>query len=549
MRPFTLLRDAGRAREILAILVRYGFSNLLEQMGVPKPLVRAMTSREVAAMSTWQRLRHAIEDLGPTFVKLGQVLSTRPDRVPQALVEELGNLRDQVKPEPIEDILAILEAELGCSKDNHFSEFEVVPIGSGSIAQVHRATLRSTGELVAVKIQRPNIEKAIHADLEILAWMAKETHERVPSLRPYNLPEIVEALHESLRLEMDFSNEARNAALFCLRNPHGPQVFAPRVYEDYTSRRILVTELVHGTSPDRVVLPAERKRELARLGADSIFDQIIRSGFFHADPHPGNIIVTPDGRICFIDWGIAGQLTRKMRFRLAELLDAVVHLDPERVARIAVAMNETGRRPDEERLEMQVTHVFNRYGDFRLSQIGHIIVDLIYALGQNGVRIPRAYTMLARAVISIETTGRKLDPEFDIGAAARPFILSLARERTRPRSVARHLMWSLGSNLQKINELPGDFQRIFRRLERDDLGINLHHRDLEPFGNDVQKSANRLSLAVILGASIIGSSIVITTGIKPLIGGYPAIGLVGYTFSGLLGMWVALDILRHGRHK
>ncbi len=549
MKPLTLLRDAGRAREILAILMRYGFGNLLEQMGVPKPLVRAVTSREVAAMNTWQRLRHAMEDLGPTFIKLGQVLSTRPDRVPQALVVELGNLRDQVRPEKTADIVAVLEAELGGKREDYFSSFAETPVGSGSIAQVHKATLRSTGELVAVKIQRPGIERAILADLDILAWMAKETHERVEALRPYNLPEIVEALRESLRLELDFGNEARNAALFSLRNPHGPRVFAPKVHEDYTSRRLLVTEHVAGSPPDRVELPPEARRELARLGADSIFDQIIRSGFFHADPHPGNIIVTAEGRICFLDWGIAGQLTRRMRYRLAELLDAVVHLDAERVSRVALTMNETGRRPDEEQLEMQVTQVFNRYGDFRLSQIGHMIVDLIYALGQCGVRIPRAYTMLARAVISIETTGRQLDPDFDIGAAARPFILDLARERSRPRNMARNLMRNLSGSLQKINELPADLQRIVRRLERDDLGINLHHRDLEPFGNDVQKSANRLSLAIILAATIIGSSIVITTGIKPLIWGYPAIGLVGFSFSGLLGMWVALDILRHGRHR
>jgi ubiquinone biosynthesis protein len=546
----TLLRDAGRAREILAILVRYGFSNLLEQMGLPSRLVRAVTSREVAAMSTWQRLRHAIEDLGPTFVKMGQILSTRPDRVPHDLVCELENLRDQVRPEKAEDMLAVLKAELGGAVEDHFSEFDVQPIGSGSIAQVHRAVLRSTGETVAVKIQRPGIERAIQADLDILAWMAKETHERVPNLRPYNLPDLVEALRDSLRVEMDFSNEARNAVLFSARNPHYPHVFAPKVMADFTTRRLLVTELVHGVSPDKVELSPEKKRELARLGADSIFHQIITSGFFHADPHPGNILVTPDGRICFIDWGVAGQLTRKMRYRLAELLDAVVHLDPERVTRVAISMNETGRRPEEEKLEMQVTNVFNRYGDdFRLSQIGQIIVDLFYALGQNGVRVPRAYTMLARAVVSIEHTGRELDPDFDIGAAAKPFIQNLARERTRPRTIARNIARTIGGNLQKLRELPGDLQRIARRLERDDLGINLHHRDLEPFGNDVQKSANRLSLAVILGALIIGSSIVITTGIKPLIWGYSAIGLIGFMFSGILGMWVTLDILRHGRHK
>jgi ubiquinone biosynthesis protein len=410
--------------------------------------------------------------------------------------------------------------------------------------------LRSTGETVAVKVQRPGIERAILADLDILAWFAKEAHERVESLRPYNIPEIVRTLRESLKTELDFNNEARNAALFIARNPHFPHVFAPKVYEEFTTLRLLVTEFVRGVPPGEVHLPPDKAKALARSGADSIFYQIIVSGFFHADPHPGNIIVTADGRICFIDWGIAGQLTRKMRYRLAELLDAIVHLDAERVTRAAMAMNENGRRPDEEQLEMQVTRVFNRYGaDFRIAKIGHMIVDLIYAFGQNGVMIPRDYTMLARAVLSIESVGRQLDPEFDIGAAAKPFILDLARERRSPRNIAHNIAWTIEGNLQKLNELPGDVQRVLRKLDREELSVNLHLDELRSFGDDVQHSANRLSLAIILGSIVIGSSIVITTGIRPLLWGYPAIGLLGYLFSAVLGMWVAFDILRNGRHK
>jgi ubiquinone biosynthesis protein len=550
VKPFTLLRDAGRMREILAVLVKYGFSNLLEQVGVPGRLVRVVTSREVAAMSTWQRLRHAIEELGPTFVKIGQVLSTRPDRVPDELVHELEQLRDQVRPEPFANVLAVLRHELGREVEDVFATIDEVPIGSGSIAQVHRAVLKDGGDVVAVKVQRPGVERDIQADLDILAWLAREVHDRIAGMRPYNLPQIAEVLRESLLVELDFTNEARNAELFNARNPHAPHVFAPKVYDAFSTKRLIVTELVVGSPPDKVDLSPAKARELARMGADSVFNQIINSGFFHADPHPGNIIVTPDGRICFIDWGYAGQLTRKMRHRLAELIDAIVHMDAERVARVAVSMNELGRRPDEEELELRLTKVFNRHGaSFRLSQLGHIIVEMIYALGLGGVRIPRAYTMLARAVVCIENTGRKLDPDFDIGAAARPFMLELARERRRPRNIARNIAWTLAGSLQKLNELPSDMQRIVRRIEREDLGINLHHKDLEPFGNDIQRSANRLSIAIILGSAVIGSSIVMTIGMQPLIWGYPAIGLAGYLFSGILGMWVVLDIMRHGRHK
>ena len=550
MKPLTLLRITPRAREILTILVRYGFSDLLAQLNVPPGLIRAVTPREMAALTTWQRLRLAAEELGPTFVKIGQILSTRPDMVPAPLIDELQNLRDQVKPEPLADIMAVIDAELDGAVADFFSEFADTPIGSGSIAQVHRARLLTTGEAVAVKIQRPGIERAITSDIEILAWIARNVHERVPTLNPYNLPDVVEVLREGLRLELDFNNEARNAELFNARNPYGDQVFAPRVYERFTTRRLLVTELVEGVSPDRAQLLPQQAANIARNGGNSVFHQIIRVGFFHADPHPGNILITPAGRLCLIDWGLAGQLTRKMRYRLADLLEAVMQHEPERVSRIAMTMNRENRLIDEQRLEMQVTNVLDRYGNpLQIAQIGHIFVDLVYAFGQAGVRLGRDYTLLARAVVTIEHTGKRLDPGFDIGKIAKPFLDELTWERWRPRNLMRQLTWSLQNGLLKLNDLPADLQRLMRRVESEDLGINLHHKGLEPFGNDLQHSANRLSLAVILGSLIIGSSIVITTRIGPELWGYSAIGILGYLFSGLMGIWVIFDILRHGRHQ
>lgn len=537
-------------REIFTILVRYGFNDLLVQLNVPTRFAHAVTPRDVATLTTWQRLRRACEDLGPTFIKIGQILSTRPDVVPQPLIEELQHLRDQVKPEKIEDILAVLDAELDGVPNDFFSEFYHEPIGSGSIAQVHKARLKGSNTWVAVKIQRPGIEKAIVADIDILSWLAKEVHERVPTLRPYNLPDLVEVLREGLRLELDFNVEARNAILFNARNPYPEHVFAPIVYERFTSRRLLVTELIEGVTPNRAQLTVEQGEAIARNGGNSVFHQIMRVGFFHADPHPGNLLVTPNGKLCLIDWGLAGQLTRKMRYRLADLLDAIMRHDPEKIVRIAESMNRSNRLADEQRLEMQVTNVLDRYGtNFNVSELGHIIVDLIYAFGQNGVRLSRDYTLLARAVISIEHTGKMLDPNFDVGEVARPFLDELTWERWRPKTLLKEFGWLLESGLLKLNELPANLERILSRLEDEDLKINLNHEGLEPFGDDLQKSANRLSVAVILGAMIIGSSIVITTGVTPLLWGYPAIGIIGYVFSAFLGIWVVIDILRHGRHK
>jgi ubiquinone biosynthesis protein len=547
VQPFRLFRDVVRAQEILRILVRYGFSGLLQQIDTPRNWIGKVVPIADMRLTIWQRLRMACEEMGPTFIKMAQVLSTRPDLLPEPLIDEFTHLRDQVKPETWEVIQEVLMDEWGPDWICLFDAFCEQPMGSGSIAQVHRARLKEDGREVAVKIQRPGIEVRIRSDLEILSWLSKELHQRVETVRPWHFPEMVDVLKKSIRLELDFSQEAGNAQLFNARKVM-PDVFAPAVVEAMSSRRILVSEFVEGCPPNKWKGTPEQGARLAALGAESIFNQIFLQGFFHADPHPGNVLITADLRICLIDWGMIGQLTRKMRYSLADLLRAIHDMDPEKVTRVALTLNRKQRWIDSQRMEMQVRQVLDRYAEgFTISRFGRIMVDLIYVFGNNGIDLARDYTLLAKATLSIDQTAHLLNPDFNLASVGAPVIEKLNWERWNPDTLARQAFYFVKESLLRITEIPQDFQRVLRRLEDGEIRINLEHKHLEESALQLGSAMNRLVIAVIVGALIVGSSMVITTGVKPLLWGYPALGLVGYLLSAFLGVIIIIDILRKGR--
>jgi ubiquinone biosynthesis protein len=550
LKPLSFLRDAVRAKEILTVLVRYGFGNLLNQLNLPSGWIDRLVNKADHPLNQWERIRLAMEELGPTFVKMGQVLSTRSDSLPAAMIASLKQLRDRVKPELPGTIKTVLEGQLGTDIEAVFSDFESEPIGSGSIAQVHRAVLKENGETVALKIQRKGIKKDLTADLEILAWLAKEAHERLEEIRAYNLPGVVEQLRRSLFIELDFTREANFSDIFGASNPFEDHVFAPKVYREFTTEKLLVTEYVEGVSPEEFEGSTEEKIELAKHGGQSVFHQIICNGFFHADPHPGNVLITPDGRICFIDWGMVGQLTQQMRFNLADLLKAVAARDVEHIAFRGNRMGRHTRPVDSAQLEMDVTRALDRFGpQLNARDSGRIVLELLHVFGINGIALADDYIMLAKAVISIDQTGVSLDPEFNVAKAAAPFIRDLERERWQPKHLLKKLYWVFSDGFGRLSELPGNIQRVLRRIEEEDISLNLHHKGLDDLTESINRSANRLVLAIIIGALIMGSSMVITTGVKPLLWGFPAIGIVGYLISFIFGIWVIFDILRGGGHK
>lgn len=552
MKPFDLFSNAVRAKEIAAVLIRNGFADFVQKLEPPASWLRRFTPRVDQKFTTWERIRIVLEELGPTYVKFGQMLSMRPDVLPEPLILELRKLQDSVKAEPFEVLEPVLREGLDEELDAVFSEFDRKSVASASLAQVYFARLKSTGEAVAVKVQRPDIARIIDADFEILRWFVRQLHQRVDDLRPYDLPAIADELHDGIERELDFRTEARNAAYFLMSNPDAERVFAPRPIEAFSSRAVLVMERVEGGKLDTLASGSAAACQLAATGAQSIFHQILVTGFFHADPHGGNMVVASDGRLCFLDWGLVGQLTRRMRYTLLELFGAFLQGDAAQVVRVAGDLGRASRsRADSRNMERQILYALRDTFDPATGQgnLGRALLRLMHIFGENGVDIGRDYALVAKAVLSIEEAGMKLDPNFNLRESFKPAVDALIRERRDPRLLWQAFRQGLNSGVGRLQELPGELYRVLRMLEEGSATINFQHRGLEDLDDAINDASNKVTLAVIIGSLIIGSSLIVKTGVGPTVFGYSAIGIFGYLLSALLGVWVIFDILRGGKRR
>jgi ubiquinone biosynthesis protein len=548
---FDILSHAGRAKDILSALARHGFSNLLNQMDLPAGIWQRLLPNPPAPHRPEERLRLAAEELGPAFVKLGQILSMRPDLLPHSYILELRKLQSEVQPLPFEDFRATLVAELERDPEEIFSEFDPTPAACASLAQVYFAKLKDNGDRVAVKIQKPGVERTVQIDLDLAAWLAAQMHKHIETLRAFDLPAAIEEARQGMLRELDFRTEARNQEYFNALNQQPDQVFAPRVYPELCTRRVLVMQHVEGRPVSQPGLPLEQCRALAGYGAQSLVRQILLSGFFHADPHAGNVLVTPDGRLCFLDWGLAGHLTRRLRQALADFWVAAVEQDAERIVQIAADLAPANVRPDLRAMEKEVTLALREELNFAVGeqQLGRAMLRLLHIFGRNGIALSRDYSLMAKAVFSIEEVGRALDPEFDLRKQMPPILRELFRERANPRNLARRIREVLHDALLGLQDFPGELRRLVRRFEQENPTINLQHRGLERLDDSLRVAANRIALGVVVGSLIIGSSLLVTTRVGPTLFGYPALGIIGYIISALFGLYVIWDIIRHRRHK
>jgi len=561
VKPLHLFNNAVRAKEIFSVLARHGFADLLDQLDLPAGIRQRLVAHPHPHRSTWERIRLVLEDLGPTFVKFGQLMSMRPDVLPAPLILELRKLQNEVRPVPFAEIRPVLVAELSADPAEIFSEFDETPVASGSLAQVYFARLRAPAEapvkegaasqLVAVKIQRPNIARTVQTDLELAGWLIGQLHHHMATLQPYDLPAAFSEVKEGVLRELDFANEARNQQYFNTLNRYPDRVFAPAVVNEFTTGRLIVMERIDGAPVGRVPVSIEQGRALAAIGARSLMQQVLVAGFFHADPHAGNVMVTTDGRLCFLDWGLAGHLTRRLRYALADFWVAAVDQDAERVVQIAADLAPADVLLDLRVMEKEVTLALREELNFAIGrqQLGRAMLKLLFIFGTHGIPLSRDYSLMAKAVLAIEEIGRTLDPAFDLREQAGPILREVRLERIGPKTLARHARDFFRTSFSVLQDLPGELHRLVRRIEHDNLTLNLQHRGLGKLEDALATSANRIALGVIIGSLIIGSSLIVTTRIPPLVHGYPVLGITGYLLSAALGFYVIWDIIRHGRHK
>lgn len=546
----TSIRNLNRFKHIIWVLLKYGFDDIIHRLDLPGSFILKRISRVKGVLTVNERIRLVFQELGPTFIKFGQILSMRPDLVPGLLVLELKKLQDQVPPAPQPAVQLLLEKALGRPMDSVFSEFDWTPLGSASLAQVHRALLKKENKVVAVKIQRPDIRPLIRADLNILTTIAQRLNE-LRTYQLYDFPGLVEELRFSLTRELDFTREARNMTIFRQTLSYPDLMVIPEVYDAYTTPYVLTMELVEGTRVDQLDETTFNRQRLARNGAKIMLDQMLRQGFFHADPHQGNLLVMDNGRLCFLDWGMTGRITRDMRHRLIELVQAIIQRDTDTLLRLIPYL--TADAPSDinlNRLETDLLDLIDSHYGLSLKdiQIGELVLSLMNLLNEHRLRIRSDFALMSRAMLALEGLGKELAPDFNLMEEASVMIAELVKERWSIKTLSQDFR-SQGLNLYDlIQDLPSKLKAFFRKIDKGDMTFTFKHTGLSTLNITLERISNRVTFGIIIAALIVGSSMIITTGVKPLLFGFPALGVVGYLVSGLLGIWLIINILRKKKY-
>ncbi len=555
--PTRGIRHLRRFQKIGQVFIRHGFGELMEAVellphgGFPRRVLRRLRPGG-PPLGAPRRLRMALEELGPTFIKLGQVLSTRPDLLPPAYIAELARLQDTVPPGPWEPVKAQIEAELGRPLDELFASFDPTPLAAASLAQVHPATLPDGTEVV-VKVQRPAIEQTVETDLEILADVARLLQERTPLGRMYDLPGIVEEFATTLRAELDFYREGLNADRFRANFTDEPYLYIPRVHWDYTTHRVLVLERIYGVKiDDAEALDAagyDRYR-VALHATRMIVKEVLEDGFFHADPHPGNFVVMEGEVIGAMDFGMVGYLSRRDRADLIRLYIYVVQLDEEGVVDQLVRMGMVGGQVDRVRLQRDVGRLLRKYQGLPLKAIraGEIMQEAMPIAFRHHLRLPSELWLLGKTLAMMEGVGLKLCPDFDPFAVSEPYVRRFILQMVSPADWGPTVLRSASEWSFLLTLLPRVGSRLLTQAERGELEVTLHHRGLDEALARLDRLANRISLSLLLAALIVGLALLIPAFRLAERGGLiTAVIIAGFLGVSLLGVWLILSILRSGR--
>lgn len=537
----------GRFKDIIITLFKYGLDDVVERLDLPGKIIFDRISRVDREMSTRERIRHVLEDLGPTFIKFGQLMSLRPDLVPYPLILELRKLQDEVAPVPFHEIRGMLEKNLRCPLEEIFSVFDDTPLAAASLAQVHRAVLRQEGTQVAVKVRRPNIRRIIEMDFYIMDVLARQLSKRMEGNQVYDFPNLVSEIKTALRRELDFTREARNMKIFKGNFAISSEICMPELFEAYCSEQMLTMELVSGTKLKDLDMRALEDREnLAKRLLRFTTKQIIEDGFFHADPHPGNILILENNDICLLDWGMVGRLTRQTRYDLVDLMNAVFDKDTERVLWSLFQFTVRRGHLNQQKLQREISDILDAFHSLPLREvnIGQLMLDISTFLRDNHLQVPADPAIMIKAIVTAEGTARQIYPELNVVEEFKPYIKGIARERWHPDAVFEGLRRTFYRFLLFQKNLPARIEHIMDVIDRGDLNIRLEHQNLSRLQKSIERSSNRLTLGIIIAALIIGSSMIVTTGIGPSLFGFPALGIIGYLVSGFLGLWLVFNIIR-----
>jgi ubiquinone biosynthesis protein len=559
-------RHLNRYQQILQVLFKYGFSDLVDRLHIDQYLetglqmINRKPREQLDRHSRPALLRMALEELGPTFIKLGQLLSTRPDFIPPGYLDELAKLQDSVPPFSYGEVEQIFQEECGRNPEVLFDYFDVTPLAAASIGQVHQARLSviqagegaGRGRDVVVKVQRPGIENLIAVDLEILAHLARLMEEHLEEVQGHRPTAIVHEFARSLSREIDFTIELANIQRFSRQFSGNATIHVPEVYPSLSTERLLVLERVDGikaSEVDRLKLEGYDLSLVAERGANLVMEQIFIHGFFHADPHPGNIFILPDNIPCFIDFGQMGRLSLKEREDFADLVLNLVAGHAGKVAAGVLKVTSQHGELDMDSLILDVDDFMERYLYLSLGELqaGKILQDLLELVSRHKLSLkPNLYLML-KAMTTVEGVGLMLDPHIQLINLARPFMKKIKVGQVKPSRIAREIGETSAEYLALIRDLPEEARSIISQLRQGKMKLEFEHRGLRPLEKSLDRVSNRISFAIVLAAQIIGSSLIIHSNIPPHWHGIPVIGLAGFILAGIMGFWLLIAIIRHGK--
>ena len=525
---------------------RLGLAGALEQAG---RLLHWKAAMEAGRMETPERIRCALEELGPTFIKLGQVLATRVDLFPPDWIAEFERLQDAVPAVPFEELRPQLEEDLGVPLEQVFLKVRTEPLAAGSIAQVHRAWT-PRGEAVVLKVRRPGIRKVVEADLRLLARLAEMAERRIPELARYRPREMMRQFAASLRRELDFVTEAHQQELIRQNFADDLAIVIPKIYWEWTCERLNVQEYVQGI-PGKDLEAVEKagldRKVLARRGAQAVLKMILVDGLFHADPHPGNLFYLPGNRLAFIDFGMVGRLSENRRAEMVRLLYGLVARRADQV--VEAMLHWSGDDlPDEEGLLLEVELFLDRYHGLPLQQLNMtaMILDFTAILREHGLILPPDLTLLFKAFITLDGFGRQLDPDFDIVGESLPILERVMAERYAPGRLLKQGWTTLADLAEVLGGLPRDLRRLLRLTRRGALQLHVDVTRLDHFGHQIDRAASRLTIGLITAALIVGTAIATTsTEGGPL--GTSLFAVIGFIAAVLGGLWVLVSVWRSRR--
>ena len=524
---------------------------LAEQLARAGQVLMQPHAADLARLEPPVQLRLAMQELGPTFVKLGQILAGRADLFGPEWIAEFEQLHSHVPAVPLERLRPQLREDLGAEPEVVFARFDTEPLAAASIAQVHRARLHDGSEVV-VKIRRPDIAETIAADLRLLARLAVLAEQALPWLQPYRPQRLVKELARSLQRELDLASECRSAERIAKNLAALPWIVVPRVHWAYTRERVNVQDFIDGIAGhhlDRLRPPEYDRRLLARRGAQAVLKMIVEDGLFHADPHPGNVFYLADNRIAFIDFGMVGRLAARRRAELLTLLLGLVQRDAQAVADVLLDWTGDAGEADIDTLETEIEAFVEQYHGVPLAQLSlsNMLADVTAILREHRLALPSDLALLIKAFITLEGLGRGLDPDFHMAQEALPLLRKVMRAQYRPKVLAQKAWRHLRRSLGLLEKLPHDLSRLMRNARRGRLNIHLDIVHLRRVGDQLTQAANRISMALVIAALIVGSSIVMTVAGGPSLFGLPAFGFLGFCGAVLGGLWLVRSIRQSQR--